>query len=95
MLARDKLSGYGFVLVGVGEGAGVGMEVCMRWLALNEVGSAVAPGEAFTDYLISEAEVGAAFIAAEVRGVTGEEFVSGRVDGDRIEVEDRRNGRSG
>ena len=46
-------------------------------LALDEIGAAVAAGEALADDLRGEAEVCVTFAAAEVGGVAREEFVFG------------------
>jgi hypothetical protein len=60
--------------------------VCMRGLTLDEIGTSVAAGETFADDLGCEAEVCAAFAAAEVRIMAGKVFVSGRGEGNGVEV---------
>ncbi len=86
MLARHELSRDGFVLVGVGKGSGVGVEGRVGGLALDEVGPPVTAGKAFADDLRGEAEICAAFAAAKVGGVPGEEPFLRRSDWARIEV---------
>ncbi len=47
----------------------------MRGRSLHEIGSSVAAGEAFGDYLGCETEVGTALCAVEVGGVAVEELI--------------------
>ncbi len=50
------------------------MQGCVGGLTLDKIGSSVTAGEAFADDLRGKAEICAAFAAAEVGGVAGEEL---------------------
>ena len=58
----------------------------MGGLALDKVGSPVTTGKAFADDLRSKAQICAAFAAAKVGGVTGEELPFRRYDWGGIEI---------
>lgn len=86
VVACDELPRDRLFLIGIGKGAGMRMEGCVGWLALNEIGASVAAGEAFADDLRGEAEVGATFTAVEVGGVAEEEFPFGWEDWGCFEI---------